>query len=293
MLRFALLITCTLSALLALTIGLACTVFASRGGEIAFEGDRGGNWDIYLLDLTLGMTHNLTQSSADELDPAWSPDGRQLAFSADTDGDLQPELYVMNANGSGLRRVSSGSTGYRSPGWSQDGEWLVFVLGFGQIYHMDAAGGSEQRLGQGFLPSLSADGEWLLYSAESTSILDADIYMAHVTTRAVINLTNNTANEWGARWSPDGAQIAFSSLRGGRTRVYVINADGSALHAVTDTGANDIDPAWSPDGLRLTFAAEIDGTKQLYVVGADGSNQRRVTDGTSNHQSPAWRPAPR
>jgi TolB protein len=293
MLKPLLHICCILAALLAGVVALACTAFATRGGELAYEGDRAGNWEIYLLDLSTGISFNLTRSPANELDPAWSPDGTQLAFSADTDADLQPELYLISANGAGGRRISGGSSGYRSPGWSADGTSLVFVLGFGQIYRMDTDGGNERRLGAGFLPSLSADAQWLLYSAESTSTLDADIYRERIATHEIINLTNNTSNEWGARWSPDGTQIAFSALRGGRTRVYVMDANGGSLRAVTDTGGNDNDPAWSPDGTQIAFASEVDGAKQLYVVDADGGNLRRVTDGTSNHQSPAWRPLPR
>lgn len=294
MLKPLLHISALLAALLAGVVALACTAFGTRGGELAYEGNRAGNWDIYLLDLSTGITFNLTHSPTDELDPAWSPDGSQLAFSADSDGDLVPEMYLIGADGSGLRLISSdGSGGYRSPVWSADGESLVFVLGFGQIYRMDPEGGSERRLGAGFLPSLSADAEWLLYSAESTSTLDSDIYRQRITTHQIVNLTNNTSNEWGARWSPDSTEIAFSALRGGRTRVYVMDANGGSLRALTNTGGNDIDPAWSADGAQIAFASEVGGVKQLYVVDANGDNLRRVTDDTSNHQSPAWRPIPR
>ncbi len=286
-LAFAATALSALFTLLIVGIGFACS---GRGAELAFESDRDGNWEIYRLDLTTHIAYNLTRNPADDLNPAWSPDGSQIAFSADRDGDGQPELYVMDADGTHLRRVSTGSGGYRNPNWSHNGELLVYMLGFGQVYAMDADGSNERRLGNGFLPSLSTDGRWLLYSAESTSTIDADIYTTELSTLRTVDLTSNPANEWGARWSPDNALVAFSSLRGGRTRVYVMNADGSESHAVSDTGANDLSPAWSPDGSSIAFTADSGGRKQLYIVGVDGSNERRVTDHASNSQSPAWRP---
>jgi TolB protein len=280
----------SLSILLAVIILLACSLFATRGGEIAFESDRDGNWEIYRLDLTTSVSFNLTRSAADDFAPAWSPDGKKIAFSADRDGNGQPEIYMMNANGSDLRQVSTGSGGYRSPSWSRDGRSLVFVLGFGQIYQMNEDGSGEQWLGRGFLPSLSADHTWLLYSAESTSTIDADIFVANVTTHQSLNLTNNRANEWGARWSPDNEQIVFATLRGSKTHIYVMNADGSDERGITNTGANETSPAWSFDGGSIVYSAETNGSKQLYVVTADGGNPQQITAGAGNHQSPAWRP---
>ena len=271
---------------------LGRTVLATRDGEIAFESDHDGNWEIYLLDLATGTSHNLTRHPADDLDPAWSPDGSSLAFSADRDGDGQPELYVMGSNSSLTTRISTGGGGYRNPSWSPDGTSLTYMLGFGQIYKMDAVGGAEQWLGAGFLPSLSPDGTALLYSAESTSTIDADIYRVNLTDHRIADLTNNLANEWGARWSPDGARIVFSSLRGGKTNVYVMNADGSDTRAVTSENRNDLSPAWSPDGERIVYASEVDGMIQLYIIDVDGGEQQRITFGESNSHSPAWRPPP-
>ena len=269
---------------------LARAVFATRGGEIAYEHQRGSDWEIYLLDLSNGVSYNLSRHPSDDLDPRGRRMARQIAFSADRDSDAQPELYVMNADGGSVRRVSSGTGGYRNPSWSPDGAWLVFMRGFGQIYRINTDGSGEQRIGVGFLPSLSPDGAALLYSAESTSTIDADIYRISLTNHRITNLTNNIANEWGARWSPDGTLIAFSSLRGGKTNLYVMNADGSSPRAVTTHSRNDLSPAWSPDGARLAYASDDSGTMQLFVIDLDGTNVRQLTQGSSPSHSPAWRP---
>lgn len=281
-----------LSTLLAAIILLACSVFSGRGTEIAYESDRDGNWEIYVLDVAHGVTVNLTRHSADDINPAWSPDGSKIAFSADRNGDGQPEIYIMSANGSGLRRVSTGSRSYFSPSWSRDGNWLIVVVGFGQIYRMNEDGSNEEQLGRGFLPSLSVDNAWLLYYAESASTIDSDIFVTNLTTHQIINLTNNRANEWGARWSPDNEQIVFATLRGGKTRIYAMNADGSDEHAITNTRTNETSPSWSFDGENIVYSAETNGSKQLYLVSTEGGNPQQITADAGNHQAPVWRPAP-
>src|SRR3954451_9244618 len=102
----------------ALLILLACSVFATRAGEIAFESNHSGNSEIYLLDLQTEATHNLTRNPADDFTPAWSPDGKQIAFVSDRDGDKQPELYVMGADGSHLQRIASGEGQFANPTWT-------------------------------------------------------------------------------------------------------------------------------------------------------------------------------
>ena len=98
----------SLTLLMFVLIVLMRTLFAARAGEIAFESNQDGNWEIYLLDVQTGIAHNLTHSPADDFAPSWSPDGSSIVFTSDRDRDTQPELYIMSADGSNLRYISGG-----------------------------------------------------------------------------------------------------------------------------------------------------------------------------------------
>ena len=88
-------------------------------------------------------------------------------------------------------------------------------------------------------------------------------------------------------WSPEGADIAFTSTRDGNSEVYVMNADGSAPINLTKHPESDFFPTWSPDGKKLAFVSERDGNREIYVMNADGSNQTRLTENDSSDEWPA------
>lgn len=93
-----------------------------------------------------GLT-NRTNNPADDSTPAWSPDGKLLAFTSNRDGRQQ--IYVMNADGTGLRRVSQSTVNDFSPTWSPDGNWIAFASNRGNstdLYMMDVRGGNVKRL---------------------------------------------------------------------------------------------------------------------------------------------------
>jgi TolB protein len=265
-------------------------LLAADSGEIAFESNQTGNWEIFLLDLRTGAARNLTKHPADDLSPAWSPDGSKLVFSSDRNGDNQPELYVMEADGSKVQRVSTSSNGYRNAGWSPDGGALVVSLGFGQMYVMNSDGSDERWLAYGFSPSFSPDGRWVLYSADTRTNPNSDVFLYDTAQRQITNLTANPANDWGAVWSPDGTRIAFVSSRAGRSRIYTMNLDGKDVRSITTQGANDLSPGWSPDGWQIVYTSGENGNTQLYVIDADGSNPHPITGIKGDNHAPAWRP---
>ncbi|MCH7836091.1 MAG: PD40 domain-containing protein, partial [Chloroflexi bacterium] len=95
----------------------------SATGKIAFDSDRDGNFEVYVVNADGSGLSNLTGSPALDLGPAWSPDGSRIAFTSDRDGNI--EIYVMNADGSGLTRLTDDPAGDRRPAWSPDGSGIT------------------------------------------------------------------------------------------------------------------------------------------------------------------------
>jgi len=100
-------------------------------------------------------------------------------------------------------------------------------------------------------------------------------------------LTNNTAGEIAAHWSPNGSQIVFVSDRDGNNEIYTMNADGSSQTNLTQNSAIDAYPVWSPDGLKMAFNSDRDGTTCIYTMNAaNGSSPTSLAVG----ETPSWSP---
>ena len=181
--------------------------------------------------------------------PAWSPDGTQLAFTSNRDG--QPELYVINADGSGLRRLTNHPGIDTSPTWSPQGHQLAFVsdrTGSPQLYVVGADGTGLRRLtfeSHCDRPTWSpAPYNEIAYSSQTGP--GHDIKVLDLATNEVRQLTFGLGTNESPSYSPNGRHVAFSSTRGsGKKQVWVIGRDGRGLRRITSVGNNEM-PSWSP-----------------------------------------------
>jgi Tol biopolymer transport system component len=102
----------------------ACGDSVGTGGQIAFQSYRDGNAEIYVMDTDGSNPRNLSNHSANDWSPAWSPDGQQIAFDSNRDGNI--EIYVMDANGGNPRRLTNTSAFDGYPAWLPDGTQITF-----------------------------------------------------------------------------------------------------------------------------------------------------------------------
>jgi len=211
--------------------------FSPDGKRIAFMSQRAGGFEIFVMNADGSdqkqLTH-FTEQGRGALAPAWSPDGKRIAFAT----RIPPiNIYVINVDGTGARRVSDEGGG-TNPAWSPDGRKIAFTSRRGgkpDIYVMDADGKNMRQL------------------------------------------TSNDAIDRMPAWSPDGKLIAFDSDREGEAKIYVMDADGSNQHRISSQPGADAHPSWSPDGKQIVFHKTVLGHGQVYVMDADGSHTKRLT----------------
>ncbi len=227
--------------------------------------------------------------------PPESPPDMQgrTAFSSNRDGNV--EIYVMNADGSSVTRLTDNEAVDRGASWSPDGGRIAFESdrdGDYEIYVMNADGSDVTRLTENEAvdrgASWSPDGGRIAFYSDRDE--GFEIYVMNADGSDVTRLTDNEAIDGGPSWSPDGGRIAFSSLRGESFEIYVMNADGSDQTRLTENEELDYSPSWSPDGRSIAFTSRRDGNDEIYVMNADGSDQTRLTENEEPDSSPDWSP---
>lgn len=216
-------------------------------------------------------------------------------------GDCNHELYVINADGSGLRKVANTAAPSFDFAWSPDGRKLVFVKRpersgatcgpaggcKDEIYAINADGTDLRRLTRNTVddshPVWSPDGRRIAF-VRDRDWQTANIYVMNADGSAQRRLPPTLFRQpWGGvelAWSPDWKKIAFvDSIANhvGAPDIFVMNADGSGLRNLTNTLATSFDFAWSPDGRRIAYLEGYPGGAPLSVVNADGSGRRRLT----------------
>jgi len=250
---------------------------------------------VYLMDLSVPGASKLTDdASGRESEPAWSPDGRRIAFVRYT-SNWTPRIFLTSVDGSAERlRIA----GFGSPAWSPDGRLLAVDSG-GCVYYCDVyvlrvddEDAEPVHLATSAAqPAWSPDGKKIAFVSLSG---DDGYHALHVMNADGSGITPVTARDPGAiyrpTWSPDGRRIAFAKCISGRCDIFVVDANGSGLAQLT-RGASTLTPAWSPNSNWIAFGARARGAVEasLRYIDADGGGEP-VPIGEGD--SPAWRPLP-
>jgi len=263
--------------------------------DLIFVSTKDGDYALFGSDARGKHVHRLTKDRGDistpaglfyEIEPAWSPDWKRIAFVSRRDGKFH--VYVMNVDGTGVRRLTASAKDDHNPAWSPDGTRIAFGRE-GAMFEVPAAGGRARRIGRGFGgaddPAWSPDGKRIAYDYRLPGSQAREVYVMDADGSHIRQLTKLGATSAAPAWSPDGKRIAFQSdLRAGYAEIYTMAADGSGLQQMTRAATESIEPAWSPDG-GLSYA----GDGAIWLLANGKSDQ--LTSDKDNDSSPAWRPA--
>lgn len=283
-------------------------------GTLVFESDIAGRPAIYTLALDNGTVATLTGDARfTSSTPRWSPDGRRVAFSSnrahydgatpDT-GTPDMDVWVIDATGRGLSRITSDPANDTDPSWSPDGQSLVFSSdrdSRGDLYRLVLATGQLTRLtrhfvGRAIMPSAAPDGTRVAFAAQSLRAGAFWGFQIHVLAASgdASALTTSVGGCWPS-WSPDGRRLAHVRLPSGETSSIEVR-DGPLLdqsRVLKAEGLWSYYPRWSPDGARLSMSvspAHHDGENwDLAVVEVQTGAWTRLTHGAGNDRLADWK----
>lgn len=267
-----------------------------EGGTILFSSVRDGDWEIFTMNSDGSDERKLTDNLGYDWAPVWSPDGSQIVFTSDhLDGEIQqtgsfvngewvretieklqePEIFLMDADGSHLRALTDNLGVDGGPAWSPDGTKVAFHSDLSEmgteIYSINLDGTGLHQLtqlgGHNWDPAWSPGGQRIAFG----SLLSDWMLYAMDGDGESLQLIEGAGVGWKPAWSPAGNQIAFSSKRNGNWDIFVMNADGTEVQQLTSHPADEHDPVWSPSGQHLAFGRALSGTVDILVMNSDGS----------------------
>lgn len=298
--RFRFLFAAGLAASAALALA-GCGGSAKPRPDLIFVSTKSGVYDLYAANADGGdqtrLTHGSTSSAAgsQELayarDPAWSRDGRRIAFDSTRDGPST--IFVMDANGKNPRPISRSVYGDRQPTWSPDGKRIAFIRGkAGALYVESSSGSGARRLtfttAAESDPSWSPDGRWIAFVRVTANTPTRELWLVRPDGSGAHELTTLGASVGAPAWSPDSKRIAFSSdVKTGTFSIYTVGVGGGKPTLVSGTSVDAVSPSWSPNGKQIAFSR--DGA---IVIATLGDGEKQITNPKDNDSSPVWNPIP-
>jgi dipeptidyl aminopeptidase/acylaminoacyl peptidase len=294
----------------AVRFDVVCQAIARPLGSVAFVSERDGNSEIYLIDPDGSGLVRLTDNPATDMEPAWSPDGKRIAFTsnrADRGANYSFDIYVMDADGSNIVRLTTNGLS-TAPAWSPDGQQLAFSSlrnGNFSVYAMhldDLEGARLISHGRGWEsdPAWSPDGTKIAFTSDWRAFdFVYDLYAANADGSGIAALIEGpfvygeAAFYYQAAWSPNGQKIAVAVCGYGRDNCFpgsaiaIANADGSNPQTLVQTAGMG-HPAWSPDGSTIAYSTQPCPAcvSSLRYVSSDGSHGGLIfADG----HGPSWR----
>ncbi|MEM9292432.1 MAG: Tol-Pal system beta propeller repeat protein TolB [Acidobacteriota bacterium] len=281
---------------------LLTNVSASGGNRLVFEGR--------LLDLSNGepivgkryqatfdVARSIAHTFADQV--ALFVLGRpglartSVAFTSDRSG--HKELFLMDYDGRGQRRITNHTSISLSPDWHPNSETLIYNAYLGgppSVYSVDLSTGKKTTLVQdgrhNLNPSFSPDGRRIAFARSLDG--NTEIFVSNADGTNAQRITRSGAIDANPSWSPDGRSIAFTSSRVGNPNIFVMDGDGSNLRRLTFEGQYNDGASWNPDGTQIVYASRRNGHFQIAITDVVTLETQVLTKGTSDKEQPSFSP---
>ncbi len=238
--------------------------------ELAFVSDRGGNEDIFLINLDeegnpdSTSIRNVTNSENNEYGIDWSPDGKKLIYNSKVNNNY--DVYTIDRDGKNVTRLTSDSAYDGGGSYSPDGKKIIFT--------------SERAF-------------------EKQDFKKREFFTMNIDGSDLTRLTFNDEYDCCTHYSPDGNKIVFARLlnikdkggEDGNLEIFMMDSDGKNEIQLTNKPKHDALPFWSPDGKKIAFHGQIDSTTtQIFIMNADGSNLKQITNDKFDNRWPTWSP---
>jgi len=247
--------------------------------------------EIYIMDWDGKQLRRVTRNGMGNNAPAWSPDGKWMAYSSFK--SKIPGVFILPTNGGREFRVSSRRAQAIGGNFSPDSRYLAFSQLTGknyEIYLYDMFSRVKRRLTRSFgievSPAFSPDGKKIVFSSGRTG--GPQIYVMNVDGSQVRRISFKGNYNTEPEWSPRGDRIVFTGrvTDGSSIDIVTVNPDGSDLRRLTGGQRRNESPTWSPDGRNIAFSSDRSGRKYVYVMTSAGTQLTRLQPG----QEPAWSP---
>jgi TolB protein len=266
------------------------------GSRLVAVGKQSGHKEIYLLDSDGYGVDPVTRNGTINLSPAWSPDGREIAWTSYKKAN--PDLYVKDLVTGRTRTLSNVKGVNTSADFAPDGKTLALarsVEGDSDLFLLDARTGEQVRrltVGGGIdvSPDFTPDGATIAFASERSG--GSQIYVTSTAGGDARRVTFTGDFNVDPVVSPDGTKIAYVGRSQGGFDLYVCDLDGRNTIRLTQDMADNEDPSWSPDSKYLVFSSTRTGKSDLWITTADGRHQTRVTT-TGGWTQPSWMPGAR
>jgi len=273
---------------LLVVVWIAAAGAQGRGipGGIAFSSSRDGNPEIYAMNPDGSEQTRLTNHPANDVEPAISPNGRDIIFTSNRSGNN--DILSLDLRSGAIQNLTNHASNDGWARWSPNGHRIAFHTnrdGNFEIYVMDSDGRFPTRLtnyaGLDQFPDWSPDGREIVFRR------DTDLYAMDLATGETRRLTNAAPLNQMATYAPNGRHLIFMSARDGYASVFKIDLDGSNPINLTPKNPNDSpaewlsrSPSWSTNGREIyfmSFRPSTGGDTEIFVMNEDGTDVRRLT----------------
>ncbi|CAN5301255.1 hypothetical protein BH20ACT5_BH20ACT5_01660 [soil metagenome] len=230
----------------------------------------------------------------------------RIAYTHPTGFFTDAEVFAINPDGTGKRRLTDNGRNDFNPAWAPDGQAIVYESSTDtdiDLYILDRTGERNLTNDEGRanrFPAWSPDGTQIAFARQNPFTLEGAIWVIDVDGTKPRAITDTAGENTTPTWSPDGRFIMFVSDRTGNHDLFVVRSDGTGLRQVTDTpGVQEANPDWSPDGRRIAYdvcrsttypCAGVTPNFEIMTARPDGSNRQRLTFVEGIDTNPSWSP---